>query len=303
MENPYQNRKAIKSPDEFFGRKKEISRIFALISSAAEPHSISIVGERKIGKSSLFHFVKDEATRKKYLKDFNDYIFIYLKLSTFLGYDTERFCEMLLRELSSATSEEIHPSYNNIHEALEKFVETLSSGGKKIIIMLDEFDSVLEIPAFNSDLLGYFRGLINRYSLSFITSSRVSIRELTETENNSQIEIEDSSPFFNIFYGIGLGFLEKQEALELIEKPSSRQGIRFNKEDKNFINEIAFLHPFFIQVACYHLFNLRKEENKLNGEKLNKHIYDSLFQRFYEDTIDYWDFYLDHMIGLKKMYS
>lgn len=199
MENPYQNRKTIKNSDEFWERKKEISRIFALISDAAEPHSISIVGERKSGKSSLFHFVKNEATRKEYLKDFDDYIFVCLELSAFLDYDTERFCEMLLKELSSAASEEIPSSFTNIYEKLEKFIEILSSKGKKIIIMLDEFDSVLKIPAFNSDSLDYFRSLSSGYPLSFITFSRVSIREL---ENNLREEIETSSPFFNIFYNI-----------------------------------------------------------------------------------------------------
>ena len=246
------------------------------------------------------HIIKNEATRKKYLNDFDDYIFVYLRLSAFVGYDSERFCEMLLRELSSTASEEIHTSCNNIHEALDKFIGMLSSKGKKVIVMLDEFDSITDIPAFNSVLLGYFRGLINRYSLSFITSSRVPIRELTEAEDSPQGEAEDSSPFFNVFFNISLGYLKNQEALELIEKPSSGQKMKFNNEDKNFINEIAFLHPFFIQVACYHLFNLRKKENKVNGEKMDKNTYDLLFQKFYEETIECWNFYLNCMDDTEK---
>ena len=300
MINPYQNRKAIENPDNFFGRKKEIKRIFTLISDAAEPQSISIVGERKIGKSSLLHFIKNEAARRKYLKDFDDYIFAYVKLRNFLGYETEEFCEILLKELLSATSEEILLTRNNIFQKLEQFIRLLSSKGKKIIVMLDEFDSVQEMPAFNSDLLDYFRSLSSGYPLSFITSSRTPIRELTEAIDTSQTETEDTSPFFNIFYNISLGYLEKQEALELIEKPSSRQKVRFNREDKDFINENAFLHPFFIQLACCHLFNLRKKASKVNGEKLDKNVYDLLFQRFYEETIDCWDFYLDHMDWIEK---
>ena len=300
MENPYQYRDAIEDPENFFGRKKEINRIFNLISNAAEPHSISVEGERKIGKSSLLHFIRNEATRKKYLKNINDYVFVYLKLSAFLGYDSERFCEMLLKELSSATSEEIISSCNNVHEALDKFIGMQSSKGKRIIVILDEFDSITDIPAFDSVLLGYFRGLTNRYSLAFITSSRVPINKLTEAIDNPQTENEDSSPFFNVFFNISLRHLKKQEALELIEKPSSRLKVRFNKEDKDFINEIAFLHPFFIQLACCHLFSLRREENKVDGETIDKSTYDSLFQRFYEETIECWDFYLNHMDHAEK---
>ncbi|MBU7045228.1 MAG: ATP-binding protein [Theionarchaea archaeon] len=292
MTNPYQNQEAIENPDDFFGRKKEIKIIFTLISDVAEPHNISIVGEKRIGKSSLLLFLKNEATRKKYLKKFDDYIFAYIELSDFLDDDNEKFCEMLLKELLSATSEEIPFPCNNIYEKLEQLIRLLSSEGKKIIIMFDEFDSVQGMPAFKSELLDYFRSLSSEYPLSFITSSRASIQELTESE--------DTSPFFNIFYNINLGYLEKREALELIEKPSSKQKVRFNEEDKNFINEIAFLHPFFIQVACYHLFNFRKDVSKPNGEKLDTYAYDSLFQRFYEETMDCWGYYLDHLNQVEK---
>jgi AAA+ ATPase superfamily predicted ATPase len=295
MENPYQYEKAVENPDDFFGRKKEINRIFALISDATEPHSISITGERKIGKSSLINFVKNEITKKKYLENPDEYVFVHLKLGQFMGYDANRFCKTLLKELSHAAVEEISSLSNNIYRALEKSVETLSLKGKKTILVLDEFDSMLEIPAFNSELLGYFRGLINGYPLSFITSSRLPLDELTKTKNSLQAEVEIGSPFFNIFYNLNLGCLEEKEALELIEKPSSRQKAKFSQEDKDFIKSTAFLHPFFIQMACYHLFNLRKERNRANGEKLDEEAYNALFSKFCRETANCWDSYLKNM--------
>jgi Cdc6-like AAA superfamily ATPase len=194
--------------DEFFRRNKEIERIFTLISDATEPHSISIVGEKKSGKSSLFRFLKDETTRKKFLKNYDDYVFVCLELSAFLDYDAEKFCEMLLRELSSASSEEIPSSGINIYDKLERFIEILSSNGKKIIILFAEFDSVLKMPAFNSDLLNYFRSLSCGYPLSFITFSRIQLREL---ENKLRKETEITSPFFNIFFNMDLKSLEKKK--------------------------------------------------------------------------------------------
>lgn len=140
--------------------------------------------------------------------------------------------------------------------------------------MFDEFDSLPEIPAFNFALLEYFRSLALQYSLCFITCSRVPISELTE--------IGRDSPFFNIFQNLIIGYFEEEEALELIQIPSSKHRIMFNKEDIDFIKEVAFLHPFFIQVACYHTVKLRKEKLKLKGEKLDTKSYDLLFQRLYE---------------------
>ena len=50
--NPYLNRTAIKDDRGFFGRRRELATIFSRI-DAREPQSVSIVGERRIGKSSL----------------------------------------------------------------------------------------------------------------------------------------------------------------------------------------------------------------------------------------------------------
>lgn len=292
MRNPYQNRKAIKDPGEFFGRKEEVNEIFALLSGVGGPQSIEIVGERKIGKSSLLYFIKNKVIKQKYLKNPDEYMFVYLELGPFVGFNSERFCEILLRELSSKSTEEIPVSSNNIFEVLEKFIEMLCSKEKKIIFMFDEFDSMLRIPAFDSGLLDYFRSLSNKYSLSFITCSRIPIEKLTE--------IGKGSPFFNIFHKINLRYFEEEEALELIEKPSSRQKIDFSQEDVNFINEVAYLHPFFIQIVCYHLFNFREEKKKQNGEELDKRSYDLLYQKIYDDTMGHWSFYLDHMDEYEK---
>jgi hypothetical protein len=187
--------------NEFIGRKKQIKKIFTLISDTTEPHNISIVGEKKSRKSYLFHLLRDEKKRKKFLKDFDNYVFVCLELSAFLHHDAERFCKMLLRELSSESSEEIPSSGINIYDKLERFIGILSSNGKKIMILFYEFDSVLRIPAFNSNLLDYFRSLSCAYPLSFITFSKMSIRLL---EKNLRGETEDISPFFNTFYNIYL---------------------------------------------------------------------------------------------------
>ncbi|HSE99153.1 MAG TPA: ATP-binding protein, partial [Blastocatellia bacterium] len=54
--NPYLNRVAIKDPRQFFGRSREVSKIFSRI-GASRPQSISVVGERRIGKSSLLYYI------------------------------------------------------------------------------------------------------------------------------------------------------------------------------------------------------------------------------------------------------
>ncbi len=62
--NPYKFRNRLPADsDMFFGRKREIERLLDML-SGKPPQNVSIVGERRIGKSSLayrvFHQIKEK---------------------------------------------------------------------------------------------------------------------------------------------------------------------------------------------------------------------------------------------------
>src|SRR2546423_13166768 len=77
--NPYLNRVAIKDPAQFFGRTREVSKIFSRI-GASRPQSISVVGERRIGKSSLLHYVNNPEVRARHLDKSDAYAFAFIDL-------------------------------------------------------------------------------------------------------------------------------------------------------------------------------------------------------------------------------
>jgi|SRR5712692_8531477 len=54
LPNPFTQRGAIRDPAQFFGRQAELNQIFSCI---GKMQSVSVVGERRIGKSSLLHYV------------------------------------------------------------------------------------------------------------------------------------------------------------------------------------------------------------------------------------------------------
>src|SRR5512135_723474 len=56
--NPYVSRGPVRTPDMFFGRQHELSEIAAFLNGN---QSISIIGPRKIGKTSLlFHLLRPD---------------------------------------------------------------------------------------------------------------------------------------------------------------------------------------------------------------------------------------------------
>jgi len=73
--NPFLDRVSIRDVSRFYGRTRETARIFSRI-GAARPQSVSVVGDRRIGKSSLLNYMYFPEIQKKYLQDPENYIFI-----------------------------------------------------------------------------------------------------------------------------------------------------------------------------------------------------------------------------------
>ena len=54
IENPFYHRGAIRRMDDFIGRDAEINQILGLLSNG---QSVSLIGPRRIGKSSLLYLL------------------------------------------------------------------------------------------------------------------------------------------------------------------------------------------------------------------------------------------------------
>jgi len=91
--NPYLNRTAIKDARNFFGRRREIATIFSRI-NADDPQSVSIIGERKIGKSSLLRALLHQ--RENYLRRPDEYVFLYADLQERMHGDVPQFFSVLM---------------------------------------------------------------------------------------------------------------------------------------------------------------------------------------------------------------
>src|SRR5215475_11276457 len=91
--NPFTNRNAITNPDEFFGREQEIGEIISRLRSM---QSLSVVGERRIGKSSLLYHLAQTGWLKIYDPA---YRFFYFDLQDAQCHTAAGFLRAILREL------------------------------------------------------------------------------------------------------------------------------------------------------------------------------------------------------------
>ena len=243
--NPYLNRTMIKRKEDFFGRAQEIKRIYARL-NATPPGSVSIVGDRKIGKSSLLNYVYAQGNRQQNLESADKTVMVFLDLQQQKSMSMESFVRTLLgiADFELRGRLDIKDCALNL-DGVRDMVQRLDEAGFRVAILLDEFEAVTTNPNFNLEFFSFLRYLANHYNVSYLTSSARDLQVLCHTK-----EISDS-PFFNIFSTMRLGTFQRAEAEELVRVPSERVGKPLGSHFESIL-QIAGLFPFYLQMACSH---------------------------------------------------
>jgi tRNA A-37 threonylcarbamoyl transferase component Bud32 len=274
--NPYLNRVTIQSPRDFYGRSSELSRIYERI-KAGRPQSVSLVGVRRIGKSSLLKAIHHPIHRKKYLPTPQEYALVYMDLQAKRNAEPAELLQHVLdelqREYRGYLKLDVRPDYDGLKDVIHAFQEA----GLKLIFLWDEFESVTRNPMIGSEFYAYFRALANNFNVAYITTSSAQLQSLCHTK-----EIADS-PFFNIFTNLYLGPFKPNEARKLIVEPSANAGKPLEAH-VDFVLEIAGHFPFFIQIACSALYSMRRVE-KSDYKKIKEIFMEEArphFQEFWE---------------------
>src|SRR6516164_9083860 len=213
--NPYLNRTAIRDDRDFFGRRREMATIFSRI-EARDPQSVSIVGERRLGKSSLLRALMRRRTA--FLDRPDEFVFVYLDLQENMHGDVANFFRALTEEIALARKDAVIAESRPTYENVRNLVARLSRAGLTLVLLLDEFEAITLNRNFTIEFFSFLRSLPNNYPVSFIVSSA---RELQEICHSKEIA---GSPFFNIFHKLNLVCFPPEEALQVIVRPSELAG-------------------------------------------------------------------------------
>lgn len=271
--NPYLNRVAIKDPAQFFGRAREVSKIFSRI-GASRPQSISVVGERRIGKSSLLHFINHLQVRERFLDRAEFYVFAFIDLQqkrrlTLTEFFKELFA-LLAKETGDKSFNKLRPSFDSLRSMLENF----RRDGRKLVVLFDEFDAITTNRVFDLEFYSFLRSIANNYDVAYVTSSARDLQELCHTQ------LIADSPFFNIFTNVFLRAFTRKEAVELITDPSTEAGLSLEGYARR-IMEIAGYFPYFLQIACSAYFDyLWENDGKLDREEVEATFLDEAKGQF-----------------------
>ena len=267
--NPFFNRQRISDPTYFYGREREVE---ALYSAIVTRQCRSIVGERKLGKSSLLTQLSCPTNLRAHGLDPDKYIFLYIDLEGMSNISYDEFWPevMDLLELAMPASQEglrkmaaeMAMSAEVRFTQVRRLLRRLEREGLVLVMMLDEFESLARNPAFEASFYGELRSLAGELGVVHLTVSKQSLYELTYQHEDTL-----SSPFFNIFSEERLNLLPEEEAKGLLQHLATRHGgAPFPADSIKRMVEMAGTHPFFLQVAGNYFY----QHNGADAAELDK---------------------------------
>lgn len=271
--DPFLNRTAIRDLDRFFGRTSSLGHFYAAI---ANRQSVSIMGQRHIGKTSFLLCASQSNMRERSDFDLSHHIFVYLDLRTFLHKTCDDFFEMISNKLIARCADLVDIRLAQGGTSEDKFsllLEQIVDKQYFPVLLLDAFENITLNKHFNPEFFALLRAEATIGKICYVTST---ISPLAEVCHRGLADL----PFFNIFYNLQLGPLDLQEAQDLITIPAERAGLGFNAADIDFILHLAGRHPFFIQCLCHRVFEEKVLHNNVNEGRIRKQAYEDLLPHF-----------------------
>jgi serine/threonine protein kinase len=288
LANPYLNRTMLKKTEDFFGRTQETHRIFARL-NATPPGSISLVGDRRIGKSSLLNHVYAQSVRQTYLQHPDRLVMVFLDFQQEKNMSLEAFVRALLGMAALELRGRLDVSDCSPDlDGIRGLVQRLDKAGFRLVLLLDEFDGITTNSCFSLEFFSFLRYLANHYNVAYLTSSSRDLQDLCHTR-----EISDS-PFFNIFSTLRLGLFRPEEATELIAAPSRRVGRPLAPFQRQLM-EMAGLFPFFLQIACSQTLEYLEE-----NPSATQPDFDKIGRRFFEEARFHYRYIWDGLDSVEK---
>jgi hypothetical protein len=276
--NPYFDYTTVRDPAMFFGRDEELGELYE---ASNRLQSISIVGLRHIGKSSIFRYMISPQVQEKLAErfgyDLHNHIFVLIDLREYLHKNREDFFKSVSENIFARAQEmvKLTLSSKNGEDQLSDLLEQLEKAQVYPVLLMDAFDKVTNNPQFDPNFFSFLRSLATRGRVSYITAS---IKQLYEMSHEQILD----SPFFDIFTTCKIGPLTEEAAKQLVMMPIERAGGEFTPQEVAWILEQAGKHPFFLQVTCRFLFDEKyKHEGELpDMKRVQERVYHELLPHF-----------------------
>jgi class 3 adenylate cyclase len=285
--NPYLNRVMVADPGMFFGRRALVRRIMSRL-SAQKPQSISLVGERRIGKSSLLNFLRSPGALPEPSEQTGSFLFLLIDFQQARRLDAGQFFSLIFSELRRQHPGRVDIDLPAEDEGMRLLCEAAAARGLSLVFLFDEFECVTKNENIRPELYSFLRSLANTFPVAFVTASGRDLKDMCVSH-----EISDS-PFFNIFTVQHVGLLQEGDAEALISGPSEARGVPLAPLEEKILR-MGGLHPFFLQMACAAWFEYLELEGAHAEELKEKPVPQDVLEAFREEARPHLEFVVESL--------
>ncbi len=294
MKNPFYHRTPVQDPAYFFGRTEELRQLCSLVVNG---QSISVVGPRRIGKSSLLAQLLQPAVQAAHGLDRAGAIMVYFNGEAWQDQPPEVVYAALWAAIADAvaavtgqwpTGKELPvPTVGKLEfPHFQRAVRQLTMPDRMLVLLLDEFDALSRNRNLDEFFFSSLRSLTTQ-GIGFVTTSAAPLIELTFAQQSAL-----SSPFFNIFLPQRLGLLSLREAHQLLAGTAAHGEEPLTAAEQEQILQMAGPHPGFLQIAAYHYWRTR-QATSIECRK-------QLHQSFLEEITPHWSHQWHYLATAEK---
>lgn len=285
FENPFADYGNIVRGQRFIGRTDGLRVVENRVIRPHEPGNLAIIGDYRIGKSSLIY--KAVMERRHELRN-NRQLPIWINLATYdqassffrslvtRSYDEIEEVGWLSDAITSAAGRALHDelSWTEGYGRIQRYFEKIRQAGFRVLFILDEFDHARQL--FKGDISG-FQGLRElsyrpEWRVTFVTTSRRSLRDI-------ELQTKAISTFDLIFHKYYLGMFDEIDREEYLARLSS-VGVNTSQSLRDKVNYYCGGHPYLLEMLGYELVEMFREQGVAEVERAAQRIGRSFLDQY-----------------------
>ncbi|MEN6350161.1 MAG: ATP-binding protein [Syntrophomonas sp.] len=267
--NPFVDWRPVSQKQGFYGREDLVQKLYDSINNPF-PESINIIGEKGLGKSSLFNYIFFPEVKTELLEN-DRALLVHIDFAEktvdprdFFRKITVQLCRYSLDhpQLSSDLKDRLqnlaHASHGdeNLHSIIENLrdaLRRLHNSRIKTVLLIDNFQKVLQEVELKVEEFNFLRSLSD-HSSEYTVQYIIACSRKLEVISNEAL----SSGFVGVLDKMALRPLNDNDMLAFIQEPFARAGLTLDGEKINWLVKMSGGHPYILKVACKMVFDERK---------------------------------------------